>query len=378
MNKIGYHYQNLMTYQRAYSAEEEQALFDHFARIRPGASLFLDNEGRAVRAKQLVPECAVVVRSYRNQNDEGKLFQTLTPQQCFELYKNTPKGLIRNILNEPDGYGDLKALAHWLAQVMDLFGNAGIPIAVPNFGEGHPDVDRLADLEELWKALDKWHSLHSYSTHEYGSHLGMTFNVGGKFDMFPWRVGRFETFIVPWLLKHGHKIPNVIITEFGCDSAHDGTDKRGWKTCWSEKQYFDEIQGAIAKVYYQPHYAGLCLFSYGNTGRQFTENDWVTFDLSQAADFKKLLEAHAQQPVIATEPPVVATQPASGSPQADPFVTQPVDIPADKKPTENVPASQPAMTHAEIMAKLQTLLLAVGTIEDEIKALIAQVGSPVS
>jgi hypothetical protein len=302
--KIGYNYQNLMTYQRAYSAEEEAHLFDHFAKARPSAALFLDNEGRALRAKQLVPECAVVVRSYRADVKEGEFWQKLSPQQVFNDYKATPGGLIRNILNEPNGYGDLRTLAKWCAQVMDLFGAAGIPIVIPNFGEGHPDVDRLAELEDLWKALDKWHGLHYYGTHEYGSHLGMLYNVGGKYDMYPWRVGRFETFIVPYLKNHGHQIPNVIVTEFGCDSAHDNSSYRGWKTCWTERQYFDELQKSITQVYSPAHYIGLCLFSYGNTGRQFTEEDWVTFDLSQAVEFQRLVETTTPPP-----PPVPVPEP---------------------------------------------------------------------
>lgn len=310
MNKLGYHYQNLMTYQRAYSAAEEQHQFDHLKAIQPGAALFLDNDGRAQRAKAVAPNCAVVVRAYRNQNDEGKFFETLTPQQTFDLYKDTPKGLIRNIMNEPGGYGDLKKIAHWWAETADLFGNAGIPIVGPNWGEGNPDVDRLADLEEMWDSFDKWHDLHYYGIHEYGSHDGMLYNVGGKFDMFPWRVGRFELFTLPYMQKHGHTTPNVIVTEFGCDSAHDSTAYRGWKTCWTEQQYFDQLQATIDKIYGEVHYVGLCLFSYGNTGRQFTESDWVTFDLSQANDFQHLLEAK-ESALAADTKPVLIAKPAN-------------------------------------------------------------------
>lgn len=303
-HKVGYQYHNLLTYQRGYSAAEEQHLFDHFARVQPGASLFLDNEGRAIRAHQLVPGCAVVVRSWRD--DEGGLYDKLSPEQTFELYKNTPKGIIRNLLNEPDGYGNLRKIATWCARVMDLFGAAGIPVVVPNFGEGHPDVDRLAELEELWAAFNRWHGLHYYGCHEYGTYRGMLFNEAGKWDVFPWRVGRFETFVVPYLQRAGHQVPNVILTEFGCDSAHDGTDKRGWKTHWTQKQYFDEIQAAVQKIYAKSHYTGLCLFSYGNTGRQFSESDWATFDVAEASEFQQLMEGAAPP---ASNPPPVVVQP---------------------------------------------------------------------
>lgn len=349
MQKVGYQYHNTLTYQRGYSAEEEQHLFDHFAKIQPGAALFLDNEGRAVRAKQLVPGCAVVVRSYRDDVKEGELWKKLSPQQVFNDYKNTPKGLIRNILNEPDGYGDLKALAHWCSEVMDLFGNAGIPIVLPNFGEGHPDVDRLADLEELWRAFDKWHSLHYHGTHEYGSHLGMLHNTGGQFDMFPWRVGRFETFVMTYLQKNGHKVPGVILTEFGCDSAHDSTNYRGWKTCWVDKQYFGEIQAAIGKVYNQPHYVGLCLFSWGNSGRQFTESDWATFDLAGASEFQALLEAYAGTQAKPVAPPPVKVKPVEAAPAA-PTVHAPIAVDDKMLPPEPI-----AIKYAKIAELLRAL-----------------------
>lgn len=315
-SKIGYNTHNKMTYGRDWSAAEETYHFAHLERLQPAAMLYMDDNGRALRAKSLLPRCAVVVRSYRGEGDEGKLHETLTPQKCFELYKDTPTGLIRQIMNEPGGYGDLHALAHWLAQVCDLFGNAGIPIAVPNFGEGHPDVDKLDQLEELWAALDKWHDLHYYATHEYGTWRGMTFNSGGGFDVYPWRVGRFETFIVPYLQTHGHKIPRVIITEAGCDSAHDGTPKRGWKTAWIEPEYFSQLKQGIEKVYKAPHYVGLCLFSWGNTGKQFSENDWVTFDVSEAKVLHELAEAYTQTTVEVTPPTELPPmqKPANASP----------------------------------------------------------------
>lgn len=312
-NKLSYNIHSQMHPQRGYSAEEETYLFDHLKRLNPPAVLFMDNQSRALHTKQMLPGCSVVVRNWRA--DDGAFHNNLTPQAFFDLYKDTPKNLILNVLNEPSGYGDLKKLAHWCAQVMDLFGAVGIALVLPNFGEGHPDVDKLADLEELWTALDKWHALHYWGSHEYGTWRGMVFNESGKFDVFPWRVGRFEQFIVPYLKAHGHKIPNVILTEFGCDSAHDGTDKRGWSTVWNEQQYFDQLMLSVNKVYSQPHYVGLCLYCYGNTGKDFTESDWRTFDLSAAKDFHKLLEANARTSV---PPPVIAPLPVP-TPAPDPI-----------------------------------------------------------
>lgn len=303
-NKVGYQVHSKMTYGRNWSADEDTNFQAHLDRLNPSAMLFLDDDGKALRTKGKFPDCAVVGRLYRSDIPEGELWLKRSPQQVFDDYKNTPKGIIRNILNEPSGYGDLRGLAVFCAEVMDLFGNAGIPIATPNFGEGNPDVDRLPELEPLWVAFDKWHDLHYYATHEYGTYRGMLFNEAGKWDVFPWRVGRFETFIVPYLQKVGHKIPRVILTEFGIDSAHDGTDKRGWKTAWDETRYAGEITAAIERVYKAPHYVGLCLFSWGNTGQKDTESDWISFDVSEA----KTLHARLESMNI-TAPPVTPPAP---------------------------------------------------------------------
>lgn len=351
-NKLAYNVHSQMHPQRAYSADEEAYLFDHLKRLNPPALLFMDNQSWALRAKQMLPACSVVVRNWRA--DDGAFHYNLSPQTFFDLYKNTPKNLVLNVLNEPNGYGDLKKLAHWCAQVMDLFGAIGVAVVVPNFGEGHPDVDKLAELEELWTALDKWHDLHYYGCHEYGTHRGMIFNEGGKFDVFPWRVGRFEQFIVPYLKAHNHKIPNVILTEAGCDSAHDGTDKRGWRSIWNEQQYFDQLMLAMNKVYSQPHYVGLCLFSYGNTGKDFTESDWRSFDVSEAKTLHKLLESQ------------VVTPPA------------PLPVPTPTPPEPPTPVTLPPQEHVDLMRLLQllrerdVLLQQQQRLDEEIRAIRAK------
>lgn len=320
-SKIGYFVMNQMTYSRGWTPEENQRFFDHIKALQPTAMLFLDDDSKALQTKALLTDCAVLVRGYRSDVKEGEFWQKLTPQQIFDQYKNTDKRLIRNLGNEPNSYipnDDLRKMAAWYAAVMDLFGNAGIAIAVPGFGEGHPDVDRLAALEPLWKAFDKWHDLHIYNTHEYATWRGMLFNEGGKFDVTPWRIGRFETFVVPYLNQQDksgnpiHKIPRVVIGEFGCDSAHDGTSNRGWKSAWDETRYLNEIKAAVDRFYNKPHYIGLTLFSWGNTGQAFTESDWTTFDVSNATILQNgLVTAYAG----ATPPPV--TTPPNELPPAD-------------------------------------------------------------
>src|SRR5258706_649422 len=171
MNKISLNIHNQLHPQRGYSTREQNDLFELLTRINPSTVLFMDNQPWAQYAKQILPACAVVARFW-DAND-GAFHNNLSPQDFFNRYKLTPKNLVLNVLNEPNGYGDLKKLAHWCAQVMELFGNAGISLVVPNFGEGHPDVDKLAELDELWSAFNKWHDFHYYGTHEYGTWRGM-------------------------------------------------------------------------------------------------------------------------------------------------------------------------------------------------------------
>lgn len=301
-SKVGYQFHSKATYNRNWSADEVAYRDAHVRRLNPGSVLFLDDDGAGLQTKAALPDCAVVGRKWRP--DEGELWKKISPQQCFDLYKDTPRGIIRNVMNEPSGeLENMPKIAQWCAEVMDLFGNAGIPIVTPNWGEGNPQLDHFDLLEPLWKAFDKWHNLHYYGIHEYGSHLGLLYNTSSKFDMYPWRIGRFERFSVPYLQARNHKVPNVIVTEFGCDSAHDGTSFRGWKTCWNETQYFLEMKAAVEKVYSAPHYKGLCIFSWGNTGQQNTESDWITFDVSDATSLHKSLETLNAGAPTPPEPP---------------------------------------------------------------------------
>lgn len=354
MNKIGVNVHDRMTYNRGYSADEEAYLFDFLKDLRPTALVFLENLEWAKRAKALLPQCKVVLRPY---DPAGGAFHLppdgspagtparLSPKEHFARYASrvVGTGVILQVLSEPNGYGaSLKALNTWLPEVLDMYGKAGIAVCGPSFGEGHPDESAvaLAQLDDVWDAFDKWHDLHFYSTNEYGTWRGMLFHESGAYDVYPWRVGRFESFVKPYLEKHGHQVPNVIVTECGIDSAHDGIEKRGWKDSFSEHDYFDQLQAAVKRVYSAPHYVGVCLFSYGNTGRQFTQDDWTSFDLSDAKTLHELLKKSgtitAELPAI---PAPVVIQPPPAVPPAIPQL--PVDIlpkPSTPVPTDDIKA----------------------------------------
>lgn len=322
MYKIGYNIHNRMHPQRQYSAQEKKYLLDHLVRLQPATVLMVDDDDWAREIKREIPNCAVVIRFYDDSDGafhlppDGK-GRRLTPQQFYDEYaKRLHGGLILNVINEPNGYDErdkpstaLKPLAGWMAKTMDLFGKAGLPICGPNFGEGHPDVDKLSLLDELWDAFKLWGNLHYYSIHEYGTWRGMLHHDNGQWDVYPWRVGRFERFTVPYLVGRGQEIPRVIVTEWGVDSAHDSSGKRGWKDQFSEVQYFGEMVGALEQVYAAPHYVGVCTYCYGNTGQDFTPSDWRSFDVSQAYILHAALENHKMQLQTLVPKPDSATMP---------------------------------------------------------------------
>lgn len=321
-SKFGYQVHPKMTYGRGWSADEQNYFWQHLERLQPAAMLFLDDDASAAECKRRLPNCAVVVRHWSD--NEGRLHLEKSPRDVFQQYRNIPGDLIVNVGNEPSGYDNLPQLAKWYAELMDLFGANHQSIVVPNFGEGHPNENKLNELEPLWNALDKWHDLHYYAAHEYGTHRGMMFNEAGKYDVYPWRVGRFEALVKPYLEAHGHKVPRIILTECGIDDAHDGTNKRGWKDAGDEAWYALQLKAAYDAIYHKPHYVGVCLFSYGNSGKQGTPEDWRTFDASEARTLHAALEALAKPaahpepppPVKPPVPPVITTPPTDEATRA--------------------------------------------------------------
>lgn len=291
-SRIGYHVHNLMTYGRPWSAEEKTHFIQHVERLQPTTLLFLGDPGFARDIKRRLPNCAVVYRHYRP--DDAGLVKTMTPQQAYdEFAPYAAGGLILNILNEPSGYVPqdnprwLFQLADWCADVMRLFDRDAIPIVVPNWGTGHPDDARFNELETLWQAFAEM-PRHYYGLHEYWSWRGIELGNG--------RVGRYLWW-VDYMQHRGHPLPRVIVTEWGIDSALDGTPQRGYKDSRTGKLYAQESIEAI-KVYILEVVVGTNTFAYGNTGRQYFADDWTTFDMSADKDYQETLEGHAMQNVI--------------------------------------------------------------------------------
>lgn len=301
--KIGYHIHNVMRGPRPYTGQEETALFQHLERIQPSALLFLDDLGRAKRAKQLLPRCAVVHRSFRGDPSEG-LFFNQTPRWVLDNYGASAEGgIIVNVMNEPGGYGDhLGHVADWCAEVMELFGQRGLSLCIPNWGVGHPDEHKFTAMNVLWDALARWRDLHYYGIHEYWSYRGIESGNG--------RVGRHQ-WLATYLHGIGKPVPRMILTEWGIDNLLDGSTQRGFRDSRNEDQYADECIQAAEQDYNASYIVGMCIFSYGNSGLPGTSEDWTSFDVSGAATFQQRIEAYAQTHSVPAPHPV-DTPPGGG------------------------------------------------------------------
>ncbi|GIL09289.1 MAG: hypothetical protein BroJett033_8000 [Chloroflexota bacterium] len=298
-SRIGYNVHNKRTYGRDWSAEEKTHFIAHVERLQPTTLLFINDIDMARDIKRRLPDCAVVYRQHRH--DDAALHRTMTPQQAYDFFAPYAAGeMILNILNEPSGYVAegtsrwLFDLADWCADVMRLFDRAGIPLVLPNWGVGHPDEKRVDDLKTLWQAFAEI-PLHYYGIHEYWSWRGVEPGNG--------RVARYLWW-EDYMVRNGYPLPRVLVTEWGIDSALDGTPQRGYKDSRTGLDYAAECARAI-ELYRPGLVVGTCIFSWGNTGQRDHAEDWATFDVSADTDFQRAVEEYALQNVVVDANPGV-------------------------------------------------------------------------
>src|SRR5690606_29434416 len=133
---------------------------------------------RAKRLKRGLPETIVIFRKWPDDN----IHMRMTPQRWVDEHaKYAVDGLVIQAGNEPDP-GDLPAVARWYEQIMDLAGPRGIPVAVGSISTGNPHHERMDQLAEMWRALDRWHDLHLWIPHEYFDR--------SVDNAKPWHIGR--------------------------------------------------------------------------------------------------------------------------------------------------------------------------------------------
>lgn len=410
----------------AQQVKDPARLKNHLMKLQPSAVLVLDGLGLAQEIKAALPNTLVIHRNYGITNGDEDLHKRLSPQAWLDLRgKEADGGVGLYLENEP---GFSKEMLDWTALVMQLCIPRGIKLAVGNWAVGTPDPDHDWPLAKQVLQLASDHrDLFVIGLHEYAAGVFTSGITGGApdgtiesgaivhqnyipRDAWPQSVdgltlfhcGRFR-FLVAYCQKMGLKPPRIILTEHGLDDVSDiewwlrrlkvnqgYLNVRGWKTLqsqlgdwyralgWSaQRAYFEMVKWADQTIYKDTMVEGQLLYCWAHSSQ-----DWEQFDLAEADEFQSLLEAYAQQGVaVVHTPATVESGPSSTQkPPDQPQTDKPIDIIADKKPDEivNPPSKDTvlvetptATNNAAIVAKLQAILLALGTLTDEVKGAIA-------
>lgn len=307
-----------------YSAQDKIEMLAYWEKLQPRTMLFMDWDGMAQEVKRLLPTCNVVHRSH-NEGDRAWHLNGISARQFYDRHaKYGNNGVIVQIFNEPDERVFTDRFTAWCVEVCDLFGNTGIPVAIPTFGTGgpHEAVENLSRLAPLWETLKKWQQIHFFSSHEYGTHRGMRFvdpTLAGH-DVVPWRVGRHRI-VSSHCQKHHEFIPRMLILEWGSDQSFyplDNMHWQGWRDYWSEEEYAHQCIDANNHEYVPYAYIeGQCIYSWGDTG------GWEKFNVFYAETFKRLiLDNSHKQNVPQTSPMPIPPPPPTPLPPLPPLPTE--------------------------------------------------------
>ncbi len=320
-SKIGLNIHSTLSYGRGYSAQEKETLFAFLHELQPTTVLALDNFDWAKQIKARLPGCAVVFRKYRR--DDGALHRKTSGREyARSIERYGENGVIVSIFNEVTGYGgqntedDLERVAAFMAEASQYLSRQGIYHCGPEWGVGHPDLNRLSELDELYQALAESNGYGYHSSHEYGTWRGMRYSAPPHtFDVYPWRVGRYQLHAAYIRQQFGRMPFQWLINEWGRDaSLYPGDDngKRGWKDSIGARDYALELVDTIRAVYTEEWLIGANIFSYGNSGTEGTSEDWFTHDISGESVIRDVLLAYSrsnQRPTDEgdTEPSPVVT-----------------------------------------------------------------------
>ena len=352
-------------------AINESALEKHLRILKPELVHVLNNPTYAAHLKRnVIPDSHIYLRHYDADGDGNDWIQ-YTPQQYFDKYAwETMNGALGlQISNEP-GFG--RDVTQKLVGFMAEGVKRGILVAPGGFSVGSPPgtVGEWAIHDDFVKIICDHPTLLSYSAHEYfqvlptsgmitadtqpgeqlyfANHLrdisDWPSNIERLTGMF--HVGRCKAF-VDYARSKGYRAPVVDITEHGCDdveggklkewrmSLRNGQNIRGYKPCeqqWAEwfglsrALTYTTMLAWIRNTIYKPlGVRGATLFTWGNSGKADTSEDWQTFDCATDFEFQTALEklAALQPPApVPTPLPVPIPQPPE---PPKPFF-QPLDV----------------------------------------------------
>jgi hypothetical protein len=343
----------------------EPALEKHLRLIKPELVHVLNNPTYGAHLKRnVIPDSKIFLRHY-DQDGDGNDWIQYSPKDYFEKYAwETMNGALGlQICNEP-GFG--RDVTQRLVSFMAEGVKRGIPVAPGGFSVGSPPgtVAAWAVHDDFVKIICEHPTLLSYSAHEYWQVLptsGMVTkdtkpgeqlyfanhlrdisewpsNINQLTNMF--HVGRCKAF-VDYARSKSYGAPVIDITEHGVDDVEGGKLKewklsllngqniRGYKPCDQQWQAwfglprpvtYTTMLAWIRDTIYKPlGVRGATLFTWGNSGKAGTSEDWQTFDCATDPDFQAALEKLVALPVPPPPP-----QPPEPPP---PYIPPPDSLP---------------------------------------------------
>lgn len=358
---------------------DEPALEKHLRILRPELIHVLNNPSYAAHLKRnVIPDSKVYLRHYDADGD-GNDWVQYSPQSYFDKYAGETMGgaLGLQICNEP-GFGRdvTQRLVGFMAEAV----KRNIPTDPGGFSVGTPPAAAAAwsEHDDFLHIICQHPDLLSYSAHEYfevlpGSGMVTSQTKPGEFlyfathflKMSDWpkaisvlsnmfHVGRIKAAVDYAAGKGYGKLP-IHITEHGCDdvegtlkpwklSLRKGAEIRGYKPC--DDQWFEWYSLPRAEVYmamlewihqtiYKPlGVKGALLYTWGNSGKAGTAEDWQTFDIATDPDFQKQIETYAVSQLAHDTTPV----------------PPPIPVPV---PTPPPPIPLPTQEHVDLIRVLQ-------------------------
>lgn len=319
---------------RAYSASEKTDLDAFLLQAQPSTITVLNDFGWALRFSSMLPNTKV---SFRKQHDRDGDYWRLknpdgtpyTPQQHFDGTKEHHSKQIRlHLSNEPLGkteivdgkpdYANITAMVKWHVECMDLFGAAGVPLIVLNWGVGLPDMNWFKAeslewklIEPLFKAFKRW-PIHTLGMHVYWRKDGFLA------DDFVDRPRDLHDA----LLALGYDV-QMQITEYGSDAI------KGYPGPWmdaygnteaGQKEYARLLVKGQREKLNLPYIDGADIYSWAGYPK------WPRYDISKAPHIHNAVIASNLNPPVILLPPTPPIPIPMPKPDEPPLPTAPLVV----------------------------------------------------
>lgn len=292
--------------------DDPQGLLDWLKGSNAGAVLIMDNPARAQAIKRLLPNAAVVHRTYsphdphwHDRRADGSW--TFPPTQWIADHRGTVgNGVYLQVFNEPAPV-NVDAFLNWIEEVVAAAPD--VPLALPAWAVGNPhDKDITAGkYDRLLRVICGTHN--ALLGHEY-------FKDDPQAE-YPWLCGRFE-----FWLDRAEALdlppPTILIGEWGRDVAgglNDGFRGAGWSPA-----YYGRLLVDTHRAIYLPHRVRTMVFGCGRgaNGRWQSWNIEGEQDiLDPIAEYNAMTQPPSQQKqATVVSPNGLNLRPAAGTTQA--------------------------------------------------------------